>query len=48
MIVTLAVEGQDVAYEQLLSLGPDAEVLGPDALRERLAGAVRAMAALYS
>ncbi|WP_406264144.1 WYL domain-containing protein [Actinacidiphila glaucinigra] len=46
--VTLPVEGQDVAYEQLLSLGPDAEVLGPDALRERLAGAVRAMAALYS
>lgn len=46
--VTLPVEGLDVACEQLLSLGPYAEVLGPDALRERLAAAVRAMAALYA
>ncbi|MDX2811753.1 WYL domain-containing protein [Streptomyces sp. PA03-5A] len=46
--VTLPVESQDVAYEQLLSLGPDAEVLGPPALRERLADAVRAMAAVYA
>lgn len=45
--VTLPVEGQDVAYEQLLSLGPDAEVLGPETLRERLTDAVRAMAAVY-
>lgn len=46
--VALPVESQDVACEQLLSLGPDAEVLAPNALRERLAAAARAMAARYA
>ncbi|MEU4098040.1 WYL domain-containing protein [Streptomyces sp. NPDC026673] len=46
--VTLPVESQDVGYGQLLALGPDAEVLSPAALRERLADAARAMAAAYA
>jgi predicted DNA-binding transcriptional regulator YafY len=46
--VTLPVETQDVAYDQLLALGPDAEVLRPAALRKRLAEAARAMAAAYA
>ncbi|GAA0394282.1 WYL domain-containing protein [Streptomyces luteireticuli] len=45
--VTLAVEGLDVAYEQLLALGPEAEVLEPSALRERFAGAAERTARLY-
>ncbi|MGK5533073.1 helix-turn-helix transcriptional regulator [Streptomyces sp. URMC 129] len=45
--VTLAVESEDVAHTQLMSLGPEAEVLSPPALRERLATAAERMAALY-
>ncbi|MEX2981887.1 helix-turn-helix transcriptional regulator [Streptomyces sp. C36] len=45
--VTLAVESRDVAYEQLLALGPEAEVLGPPELRERFARAATRAAALY-
>ncbi|MET9438050.1 WYL domain-containing protein [Streptomyces sp. NPDC006551] len=45
--VTLGVENEEVAYGQLLSLGAEAEVLAPDALRARFAEAARGMAALY-
>ncbi|MBH1933546.1 WYL domain-containing protein [Streptomyces sp. AV19] len=45
--VTLRVEGLDVAYEQLLALGPEAEVLEPEELRGRMAGAAGRMARLY-
>ncbi|MFI7100520.1 helix-turn-helix transcriptional regulator [Streptomyces sp. NPDC050161] len=46
--VTLAVEDAEVAYAQLLALGPEAEVLAPAALRDRFAAAARRTAALYS
>ncbi|GAA3859626.1 helix-turn-helix transcriptional regulator [Streptomyces sedi] len=46
--VTLAVESADVAYEQLLALGPEAEVLEPAALRARLARSAAALATLYA
>ncbi|MFD6419049.1 helix-turn-helix transcriptional regulator [Streptomyces sp. NPDC060194] len=46
-VVTLPVESQDVAYTQLLQLGPDVEVLAPAALRERFARAAEALRALY-
>ncbi|WP_431044815.1 helix-turn-helix transcriptional regulator [Streptomyces sp. P1-3] len=45
--VTLLVETLDVAYAQLLALGPEAEVLAPPELRERFAGAAERSAALY-
>lgn len=45
--VTLAVESQDVAYTQLLALGPEGEVLSPAALRRRFAAAAERTAALY-
>ncbi|MDH2388748.1 WYL domain-containing protein [Streptomyces sp. HNM0663] len=45
--VALPVESLEVALGQLLSLGPEAEVLGPPELRERFAAAARGMAALY-
>jgi predicted DNA-binding transcriptional regulator YafY len=45
--VTLPVETLDVAYDQLLALGPDAEVLAPPALRERFAMAAARAVALY-
>ncbi|MBB5933388.1 helix-turn-helix transcriptional regulator [Streptomyces zagrosensis] len=47
MTVTLAVETLEVAYEQLLGLGPECEVLQPLALRERVAAALARAAALY-
>jgi predicted DNA-binding transcriptional regulator YafY len=43
----LAVESLDVAYSQLLALGPECEVLEPPALRARFAEAARRTAALY-
>jgi predicted DNA-binding transcriptional regulator YafY len=46
--VTLPVEGPDVAYDQLLALGPEAEVVGPADLRERFASATRRLAARYA
>ncbi|MBN3928282.1 YafY family transcriptional regulator [Streptomyces verrucosisporus] len=45
--VTLPVESLDVAFDQLLALGPECEVLGPPALRERMARAAERMAGLY-
>ncbi|MFF3563164.1 helix-turn-helix transcriptional regulator [Streptomyces sp. NPDC002574] len=45
--VTLPVESLDVAYHQLLALGPEAELLSPAPLRARFAGAARTMAATY-
>ncbi|MFI0819124.1 helix-turn-helix transcriptional regulator [Streptomyces sp. NPDC021098] len=46
--VTLPVESAEVAYAQLLSLGPEAEVLSPPELRERFAVAARRMAERYA
>ncbi|GAA2140231.1 helix-turn-helix transcriptional regulator [Streptomyces synnematoformans] len=45
--VRLRVESQDVAYTQLLALGPDAEVLQPPELRARFAAAAARSAELY-
>ncbi|MEV0970003.1 helix-turn-helix transcriptional regulator [Microtetraspora glauca] len=45
--VRLPVESQEVAYDQMLRLGPEAEVLDPPELRERMARAARRAAALY-
>ncbi|SEP66457.1 helix-turn-helix transcriptional regulator [Streptomyces radiopugnans] len=45
--VTLPVESLDVAYGQLLALGPECEVLGPPELRERMARAAERTAELY-
>lgn len=47
LTVTLAVENAEVAYAQLLGLGPEGEVLAPAALRARFAAAARRTAALY-
>ncbi|MFB7636373.1 helix-turn-helix transcriptional regulator [Streptomyces sp. NPDC056149] len=47
LTVTLAVESEEVAYAQFLSLGPEGEVLAPSGLRERCAAAARRAAALY-
>ncbi|MFF2810472.1 helix-turn-helix transcriptional regulator [Streptomyces sp. NPDC058000] len=48
LTVTLAVESEEVAYAQLLGLGPECEVRSPPGLRERFAAAARRAAALYS
>ncbi|MFI8516614.1 helix-turn-helix transcriptional regulator [Streptomyces sp. NPDC085481] len=45
---TLAVESEEVAFGQLLALGPEAEVLSPASLRARFAAAARAMAERYA
>ncbi|NEB81731.1 WYL domain-containing protein [Streptomyces sp. SID14478] len=45
--VTLPVESEDVAYTQLMSLGPEVEVVAPQALRERFARAARRMRGWY-
>ncbi|GAA2491160.1 helix-turn-helix transcriptional regulator [Streptomyces gobitricini] len=45
--VSLPVESEEVAYGQLLRLGPEAEVLEPKSLRTLFAGAADRMAALY-
>jgi predicted DNA-binding transcriptional regulator YafY len=45
--VTLPVESEDVAYTQLMALGPEAEVVAPAALRERFALAARRMREWY-
>ncbi|MFH8486141.1 helix-turn-helix transcriptional regulator [Streptomyces longisporoflavus] len=45
--LTLPVENETVAYTQLMSLGPDVEVLEPKALRERFARAAHQMADRY-
>ncbi|MFE7772404.1 helix-turn-helix transcriptional regulator [Streptomyces sp. NPDC057445] len=48
VIVTLPVESEEVAFSQLLSLGPELEVLEPAGLRERFAQAAARMHALYA
>ncbi|MFI6943169.1 helix-turn-helix transcriptional regulator [Streptomyces sp. NPDC050418] len=45
--VTLAVESAEVAYTQLVVLGPEAEVLAPAELRERFVEGARGMLRLY-
>ncbi|WP_030786904.1 helix-turn-helix transcriptional regulator [Streptomyces sp. NRRL S-920] len=45
--VALPVENEDVAYTQLMALGPEAEVLEPAGLRRRFADAAARSAALY-
>lgn len=45
--VTLPAESPDVAYSQILTFGPEAEVLDPPGLRARVAEAVARMAAHY-
>ncbi|MFH9980322.1 helix-turn-helix transcriptional regulator [Streptomyces sp. NPDC017179] len=45
--VTLPVESEEVAHEQLTALGPEAEVLAPEALRRRFARDAERLAALY-
>ncbi|MGA5564858.1 helix-turn-helix transcriptional regulator [Streptomyces platensis] len=48
LTVTLAVESADVAFAQLLALGPEGEILAPPELRARFATAAHRTAALYS
>ncbi|WFF07373.1 YafY family protein [Micromonospora sp. WMMD1076] len=48
LVLRLPVESVDVAYGQLLALGPEAEVLAPPQLRARFAEAARRAAALYT
>ncbi|ROO85491.1 putative DNA-binding transcriptional regulator YafY [Actinocorallia herbida] len=43
----LPVEGLDVAFDQMMRLGPEAEVLAPPELRARVRAAVTRMAARY-
>lgn len=45
-LITLDNEGDEVIAGQLLALGPEVQVLEPDALRERLAGMARRIAEL--
>ncbi|MFD9292099.1 helix-turn-helix transcriptional regulator [Streptomyces sp. NPDC060030] len=45
--VVLPVESEEVAYSQLLPLGPEVEVLAPAALRERLADTAERLRDLY-
>lgn len=45
--VTLPVESEEVAHDQLSALGPEAEVLAPRTLRERFTGDAARLAALY-
>ncbi|MFJ3094376.1 helix-turn-helix transcriptional regulator [Streptomyces hydrogenans] len=43
----LRVEGEEVAFSQLLALGAEVEVLAPETLRARFAEAARGLAELY-
>ncbi|WP_229401078.1 helix-turn-helix transcriptional regulator [Micromonospora okii] len=47
VVTRLPVESVDVAYELLLRLGPEVEVLDPPELRRRLADTAARLAALY-
>ncbi|MEV0807051.1 YafY family protein [Micromonospora sp. NPDC050200] len=46
-VTRLPVESVEVAYDLMLRLGPEVEVLDPPELRARLAGAAARLAALY-
>ncbi|MFY1578832.1 helix-turn-helix transcriptional regulator [Verrucosispora sp. WMMD703] len=48
VVTRLPVESVEVAYTQLLALGPEVEVIEPPELRSRLAEAAMSAAALYS
>lgn len=48
LTATLLVENEDVAFSQLLALGPECEVLDPPRLRRRLGDAALRTAALYA
>lgn len=45
--VTLPVESEEVAHAQLMALGPEVEILAPEALRRRFAKDAARLAALY-
>ncbi|GAB3274824.1 helix-turn-helix transcriptional regulator [Parasphingorhabdus pacifica] len=47
LTVTLPVESMEVAYDQMLALGPEVEILKPEQLRTRMAAAAARAAALY-
>ncbi|MFF8692042.1 helix-turn-helix transcriptional regulator [Streptomyces sp. NPDC015144] len=47
LTLTVPVESEEIAYGQLLGLGPESEVLEPVALRERFAAAAAALHGLY-
>ncbi|MEU8528630.1 MULTISPECIES: helix-turn-helix transcriptional regulator [Streptomyces] len=47
LTATLLVENEEVAFSQLLALGPEAEVLAPPTLRTRFRDAARGLTALY-
>ncbi|WP_203809328.1 helix-turn-helix transcriptional regulator [Actinoplanes couchii] len=47
IVVRLPLESLEVAYHQLLCLGPEVEVLEPEPLRERMAAAARRLRDLY-
>ncbi|WP_106398074.1 helix-turn-helix transcriptional regulator [Actinocorallia populi] len=47
VVTVLPVENLDVAFDQLLRLGPEAEVLEPPELRARLKDSAERLAALY-
>jgi predicted DNA-binding transcriptional regulator YafY len=47
VVTHLPVESTEVAYDQLLRLGPEVEVLAPPPLREQLRVAARRLADLY-
>ncbi|GAU69502.1 putative DeoR family transcriptional regulator [Streptomyces sp. NBRC 110611] len=48
LTVTLPVESAEVAYAQLLALGPEGEILAPSELRARFTTAAHRTAALYT
>ncbi|MET7748218.1 YafY family protein [Micromonospora sp. NPDC005367] len=48
VVLRLPVESVEVAYAQLLALGPEVEVLDPPGLRSRMAGAAERMSRLYA
>jgi predicted DNA-binding transcriptional regulator YafY len=45
--VTLPVESEEVAHEQLAALGAEVEVLAPPSLRERFVAEAARLAELY-
>ncbi|MFD9035735.1 helix-turn-helix transcriptional regulator [Streptomyces sp. NPDC059567] len=47
LTTTLRVESEEVAFSQLLTLGPEAEILAPHSLRTRFTEAARGLGALY-